>query len=169
MSATDQSATHAADSSAAAETRADGEASARRNAWPYAFAAVVALVGLADSVYLTAKHYEGGAVRCTVVSGCNEVLQSAYASVGGVPLAAFGAAAYFAAFSLATLSAFGYRLTRPLLALLVAVMLCATLWLLYVQAFVLGQFCSYCLLSAAVTITLAATMTQNAPVVPSPG
>jgi uncharacterized membrane protein len=31
-----------------------------------------------------------------------------------------------------------------------------TLWLLYVQAFVLEAFCSYCLLSAAVTTTLAA-------------
>ena len=145
----------AEDESAAVAREEDaGEGRAPGRLWPYAAGAVVALVGLADSLYLTAKHFEGGPVRCTVVTGCNEVLGSVYATVGPVPLALLGALAYFAAFSLATLSAFGYRQTRPLLALLVALMLAATLWLLYVQAFVLGQFCSYCLLSAAVTLTL---------------
>ena len=141
---------------ATAEVARDAGGARVRGAWPYAAAAVVSLVGLADSLYLTAKHYEGGPVRCTVVSGCNEVLGSQYAAVGGFPVALLGALAYFSVFSLATLSAFGYRLTRPPLALLVALMLLGTLWLLYVQAFLLGQFCSYCLLSAAVTLTLTA-------------
>ncbi len=35
-----------------------------------------------------------------------------------------------------------------------ALMFAATLWLLYVQAFVLRAFCAYCLLSAAVTTAL---------------
>jgi uncharacterized membrane protein len=126
----------------------------RRAVWPDATAAVVSLVGLADSLYLTAKHYAGQGVRCTVVHGCNEVLGSTYAEVGGVPLAALGALAYFAVFSLATLSAFGHTRARKPLVLMVASMLTTTLYLLYVQAFVLRQFCSYCLLSAAVTFTL---------------
>lgn len=158
MSTADRNADGAAAPAHVAETRAPGATPARRRAWPYALAAALALVGLFDSLYLTAKHYEGGTVRCTVVSGCNEVLSSAYATVGGVPLALLGALAYFAAFSLATLSAFGYRTARPALGLLAALMLCASLWLLYVQAFLLGQFCSFCLLSAAVNITLAATV-----------
>jgi uncharacterized membrane protein len=38
--------------------------------------------------------------------------------------------------------------------LLVSVMFLTTLWLFYLQAFVIHHFCQYCLLSAAVTTTL---------------
>jgi uncharacterized membrane protein len=113
-------------------------------------------VGVADAVYLMVEHVAGRSVRCTITSGCDEVLASPYATVFGLPLAAYGAAAYFTAFSLATLAAFGYRATALPLRVLVGVMLATTLWLLYVQAFVLRAFCQYCLLSAAVTLTLSA-------------
>lgn len=121
----------------------------------YALAALLALAGLADAVYLTVEHLTGRSVRCTVTSGCSEVLSSSYATVGGYPLAFFGALAYFTAFSLATLAAFGSERAGKLLALLVALMFAASLWLLYVQAFVLKAFCQYCLLSAAITMLLA--------------
>ncbi len=64
-------------------------------------AAVVALIGVADAVYLTVHHYTGEKVPCSVVAGCEQVLTSSYAEIAGVPLAAFGALAYFMAFSLA--------------------------------------------------------------------
>lgn len=139
-----------------AEVTAPRNSAERRRVLLSWLAAAFALAGLADSVYLTAQHYAGRGVRCAVVTGCNEVLASAYATVGGVPLAALGALAYFTAFSLATLSAFGHAAARPLLAAAVGAMLLTTLWLLYVQAFVLEKFCSYCLLSAGVTLSLAA-------------
>jgi len=124
-------------------------------AWD-ASVALVALAGMADAAYLTVEHLAGNSVRCMVVSGCDEVLQSSYATIaGGVPVAAVGALAYFAVFSLATLAAFGYDGARRLLTPLVAVMFLATLWFLYLQAFVIRAFCTYCLISAAVTTTLA--------------
>lgn len=115
---------------------------------------MVALVGLADAIYLTVQHVNGLSVRCTIISGCSEVLSSPYSSFRGIPLALIGAAAYFAVFSLATLAAFGYPLVRKLLVGLVGLMFLTTLWLIYLQAFVIGHFCQFCLLSAAVTITL---------------
>jgi uncharacterized membrane protein len=119
-----------------------------------ALAAVLALAGLADAIYLTVEHLSGRSVRCGLTSGCSEVLSSSYATFGGYPLALFGALAYFSAFALATLAAFGSIRARHLLAPLVALMFAVTLWLLYLQAFVLRAFCQYCLLSAAITSLL---------------
>src|SRR2546421_13127012 len=82
----------------------------RRAVTLYAVAAIVSLIGLADSIYLTVEHMTGQSVRCTVISGCSEVLSSPYATVRGYPLALFGAVAYFTVFSLAILSAFRYPL-----------------------------------------------------------
>jgi uncharacterized membrane protein len=122
----------------------------------YAFAAFVSLIGLADSIYLTVEHLSGRSVRCTIVSGCSEVLSSSYASLSGIPLALIGAIAYFTVFSLATLAAFDYKWAGRLLTVVVGVMFLTTLWLLYLQAFVIKAFCQFCLLSALVTITLTA-------------
>jgi len=126
----------------------------RRRAILYGSAAVVSLIGVADSVYLTIEHISGRSVRCTIVQGCSTVLSSDYASYRGIPLALVGAVAYFTVFSLATLAAFDYKLAAKLLVPLVAVMLLVTVWLIYLQAFVIEAFCQFCLLSAAVTIVL---------------
>ena len=128
--------------------------SRERISWPYLIAALVSLVGLGDAIYLTVQDLTGQTLRCTIVSGCNEVLSSPYAHIGSFPLAALGAIAYFTVFSLSILAAFGYRLAKPLLAMLIAAMFLTTLWLLYLQAFVIHHFCQYCLLSAAVTTFL---------------
>jgi len=129
--------------------------------WLYRLAALLSLVGLADSIYLTVTHLTGENVTCVASSGCSEVLSSAYASVGKIPLGAFGALAYFLAFSLATLAAFGYPRARIFLAVVIAGMLATTLWLLYVQAFVLHAFCDFCLLSAGLTFSLSALVAAD--------
>jgi len=120
----------------------------------YVITALLSLLGLADALYLTVEHVTGQSVQCTVISGCSEVLSSSYAVVAGVPLALIGAAAYFSAFSLATLAAFGYRVAASLLRPLVVAMFLVSLWLVYLQAFVIREFCQYCLFSAAVTLGL---------------
>ena len=139
----------------------------RRPAFIYGTAMLVSLIGLGDSIYLTIQHITGQSVRCSVTTGCSAVLSSHYSSIAGVPTAAFGALSYFAAFSLATLAVFGYERARTGLAILVAPMLIMTLWLLYLQAFVLHAYCEYCLLSAAMTLTLAALVAAARFVIPS--
>ena len=126
----------------------------RRAALLYVATAIVSLLGLADAIYLTIEHITGQSVRCTIVAGCSEVLSSSYAVVLGVPLAAVGAAGYFSVFSLATLAAFGYRGAGLLLTLLVSAMFLVSLWLIYLQAFVIKAFCQFCLFSAGITILM---------------
>ena len=120
----------------------------------YIGAAVLSLLGLADALYLTIEHVTGQTVRCTILSGCSEVLSSPYAVVAGIPLAAVGAAAYFTVFSLAILALFGYRIAGKILAPIVFAMFFVSVWLFYLQAFVIRQFCQYCLISAAITTCL---------------
>src|ERR1041384_2551204 len=90
---------------------------------------VLSLCGLADATYLTIEHITGQSVRCTIVAGCSEVLSSKYATVGGMPLAMIGAAAYFTVFALATLAAFSYKFAGTLLNLMVPAMALVSLWL----------------------------------------
>src|SRR4029079_2316465 len=118
----------------------------RRRPILFALTALVSLVGLADAIYLTIEQLSGRSVRCTIVSGCSEVLSSEYATVRGIPLAMIGAAAYFTVFSLAVLSAYSYRWAAKLLTVVVSLMFITTLWLLYLQAFVIKHFCQFCLL-----------------------
>ena len=118
--------------------------------------AIVALAGLADATYLTIHHLTAEPVPCTLVAGCETVLTSSYATIGDIPLAAFGAAAYFAAFSLALLAAFGNRTMWMLFGIQVVLMSIFTGWLLYLQGFVIGAFCQFCLISAVTTFTMLA-------------
>jgi uncharacterized membrane protein len=120
---------------------------------PFA-AAIVALIGVADAVYLTVHHYTATPVPCSIIEGCETVLTSSYATIGDIPLAAFGAAAYFLAFSLALLAGFGNRLMWTLFGVQVMLMSLFTAWLIYLQAAVIGAFCQFCLISAATTLTL---------------
>ncbi len=117
-------------------------------------AALVALAGLADSIYLTVEHYKGELPPCSIVQGCELVLTSPYAEVWGVPLALFGGVAYFIAFALALLAAFGNRRMWTLFGVQATLMSVFTLWLLYLQGVVIGAFCQFCLLSAITTFTL---------------
>jgi uncharacterized membrane protein len=121
----------------------------------FALAAFIALIGLSDAIYLTVQHLTGQNVDCLASAGCETVLGSKYASIGKVPLAGFGAAAYFTVFSLATLAAFDRPLAGKFFLAVVAIMFGITCWLLYLQAFVLHAFCDYCLLSAALVGLLA--------------
>src|SRR5436305_6315800 len=130
------------------------ESSPKKLPWLYLIAAILSLGGLADAIYLTVQDITGASLRCTIISGCSEVLASKYAHIGSIPLASVGALAYFVFFSLAILAAFGYAFARPFLTVLVTLMFLTSLWLIYLQAFVIHHFCQYCLLSAAITTIL---------------
>src|SRR3954451_14697154 len=100
----------------------DPISASRKSVWPFVAAAIVSLVGLGDAIYLTIQDLTGQNLRCTIITGCAEVLGSKYAHLGPIPLAMLGAAAYFTFFSLAILVAFGYSFARQLLPVLVAIM-----------------------------------------------
>jgi len=121
----------------------------------YAAVAIVSVAGLADATYLTVQALTGETLSCGGSPDCFRVLGSSYAKVGGIPVAMLGALAYFSVFTFATFAAFGYARAPKFLALMVGMMFLGTLWLLYVQAFLLHAYCRYCLFSAATTFLIA--------------
>ena len=133
--------------------RSRNEAPSRGRVILYSLAAFFCLLGLADATYLSVLALSGETAACSG-PGCSEVLSSAYSKIGTIPVALFGVAGYFTAFSFATFAAFDYARARKFFALTVGAMFLATLWFLYVQAFVLHSYCRFCLFSAAITFLL---------------
>jgi uncharacterized membrane protein len=120
----------------------------------YIVAAIISLAGLADATYLSVQALTGETLGCGGSPDCFRVLGSSYSKVAGMPVALFGAVAYFSVFTFATFAGFGYRRARTFLILTIGAMFLATLWFLYVQAFLLHAYCRYCLFSAAITFLL---------------
>lgn len=117
-------------------------------------AAVIGCFGLLDSGYLTIKHLQGSYIRCG--DECSAVLGSRYAEgIAGIPLAGFGAMAYAGVIIAALAAAAGSPIGRRFLAVIAPLMALVSLWLLYLQAFVIHAFCKYCLASAAASFILA--------------
>lgn len=129
----------------------------------YSVVAVLALLGIADALYLTVLDLTGQAALCGGSASCSQVLSSKYSHLGPIPVAGLGLLGYFTVFSSAVFTAFGRGRARLLLNLTVALMFCASIWFVYVQAFILHQYCRYCLLSAAITVFIAGLLLATTP------
>ena len=110
----------------------------------------LSLAGAGIAAYLTVAHLAQVQVACAT-GGCETVRTSRYAELAGVPIAAFGLAAY--------VLLGGTALARGALAQSVGLVTALTgfavaLVLLYVQAFVLHAFCQWCLASDAIFVLL---------------
>jgi uncharacterized membrane protein len=116
----------------------------------------LSLLGAGIAGYLTVEHGRGASPICGFGQGCEVVAQSTYASLGGIPTAAFGLLLYL---SLGVL--YGVRLFSPPPATVEAAFRLATLgataagtgvsaWLTHVQLYVLHAVCVWCAVSAAI-------------------
>jgi uncharacterized membrane protein len=114
----------------------------------------IALIGFADAAFLTAEHFAGEIPPCTT-GGCEQVLTSKYAEIAGIPLALAGAVYYLTIAILAFVriengseKALRYAVYMTAIGFLVS------LWLFYLQAFVILSYCQYCLVSGATSLLL---------------
>src|SRR5438270_6453729 len=113
-----------------------------RPIWTSLAAIAIGCFGLLDSGYLTIKHLQGSYIRCG--DECSAVLGSRYAEgIAGVPLAGFGAMAYLTVIISALFAAAGSSLGRRILGVTGLVMALVSIWLIYLQAFVIPAFCKY--------------------------
>ena len=118
---------------------------------------VLVFVGLIDSIYLAWLKFANATAACSNIGDCESVNSSPYAEVAGIPIALFGAAAYFLMIILlileprnefwrsnASLGIFGISLAGVLY----------SAYLTYVEIVILHAICPYCVVSAVVIILL---------------
>ena len=129
--------------------------------WQRAFAVValcLALAGAGIASYLAAENLQGKSGVCTVVHGCQTVQQSAFGKVFGVPVSVPGLAmyAFLVAAALVVLTNFrGLRSVAAFLAFNGALFgFCFSLYLTYVEGWVLNAWCIYCIGSATLMTLL---------------
>lgn len=128
---------------------------------------VFSLVGMADASYLTWEHFSGKVAECRPAPflgpelgqwvDCGEVLTSAYATIGPVPVALLGLVFYLGMFGLTLanwLKPDNGRLYRLLLVLGGVAGLLASLVFVYLQLVVLESICLYCMVSAGTSLLL---------------
>ena len=118
------------------------------------FFPVVALLGFIDAVYLTTKYYSGN-INCSVISGCQEVLSSQYSAIVGIPLALLGALYYLFVMIAAMLYIDSQnKWALKIIFIFPTIGFIFSIWLTYLQAYVIKAFCQYCILSALTSTLL---------------
>lgn len=119
--------------------------------------AALGFLGFADSAYLTAEHYFKLPLPCSLTQGCDIVLTSKYSQLGPLPIAIFGALYYLAVLALAVHLLTEERAERKYVFAvlnLTTVGVLTSSVLTYLQVFVIGSLCLYCLGSAAISLLL---------------
>ena len=120
---------------------------------------LLALIGLADASYLLYKKLKKEKLVCFFGEDCDRVTKSKYGYSFGIPNEVLGVGFYLFTLALFVLSQLGNTMLFgvPLLSLLLlAVILAslASLYLLFLQAFILKEWCEWCVLSAFVNFLI---------------
>ena len=106
------------------------------------------LVGFLDATYLTIQHYGRGILPCYVFEGCDKVITSSYATIKGVPISLFGAIYYLTV--LASLILFFDTENKKILRILIYLPVlgfAVSIFLLFLQIFIIKAICFYCIIS----------------------
>jgi uncharacterized membrane protein len=117
--------------------------------------AVLALIGLAISAYLTWVHYAGIEPVCSSISDCERVQNSSYAELVGIPVAVIGVVGYAAIF--ASLWA-----RVEVTALLSYLAVAFSGYLTWAEVFRIDAICQWCVTSAIVSLVIAVLATVRA-------
>lgn len=114
--------------------------------------AILALAGAAVSALALQVHYSTATQPCDINEkwDCGIVNHSPFAVVAHVPVAAIGIAGYLAIAGLALLK------RRRLVAVLVLGALGFSLYLTYIEKYVLEVYCIYCVTSLGIVVVLTA-------------
>ncbi|MCU7960839.1 MAG: vitamin K epoxide reductase family protein, partial [gamma proteobacterium symbiont of Bathyaustriella thionipta] len=119
---------------------------------------VLALAGLGVAAYLAWIETAGVAAVCGPVGDCNTVQQSEYAHLLGIPMGVLGVVAYLGIFFLWLVAHRGPIRWHPLAQLLLFALtlggILFSIYLTFLEPFVIGATCIWCLTSAIIMTSL---------------
>ncbi len=114
--------------------------------------AVAALAGLLVATYLAYVEATMNPAVCGTVGECNLVQQSAYASLMGIPIGVVGMAGFVLILAVALIKQWAPEWLgdygNPLLEALALAGVAFSTWLTFLEPFVIGATCAWCLISA---------------------
>ena len=115
--------------------------------------AVLALIGAGIAGYLTYTHFKGTPPVC-LTGGCEVVQKSRWSELFGIPVALLGLLTYL---SIVATTVIRHALAREAGAMLAVTALGFNAYLLYVQAYDIGRYCTWCVSNEIVSAILAPT------------
>lgn len=115
---------------------------------------LLTLAGLLVAGYLAYVEVNAVEATCGVVGDCNVVQQSPYARVFGVPVGVIGVLGYALMLLTWAASRMGYRWADGALLLLALVGTAFSTYLTFLEPFVIGATCFWCLTSALIVLML---------------
>ena len=131
--------------------------SVRKRDWTWIGAVVLALIGLVDSIYLSYIKLANQTASCGLIGDCETVNNSRYSEIAGIPIAVLGAAGYLLILGLLYLDRPSAGGPEPVRLAVFGVTLAGTLYsiyLTYLELFVLKAICPFCVVSAAAMVGL---------------
>lgn len=111
------------------------------------FYALIAFLGLCVAIYMSYSKIAGVPVVCAL-SSCEEVSNSPYAYILGVPIAFYGLTFYYVALNAAL------RKNIKLMFFMALVGVAFTGYFTFIEAFVIKAWCQWCLMSAWLSLAL---------------
>jgi uncharacterized membrane protein len=119
---------------------------------------VLAVIGLGVSLYLGSVETSGVEAVCGPVGDCNAVQQSEYASIFGIPIGVLGAIAYIGLIIGWIVTRFAKGRAADIASFLIAVTAFGgtmfSIYLTFLEPFVIGATCMWCLTSALAIVGL---------------
>ena len=123
-----------------------------------AILALLSLLGIGISSYLTYVHWADQPVACTALANCERVATSEYADIAGIPVAFLGLLVYVGLLGAAGAWLYynGRGLTWPVMAFwgLSVAGVVYSVYLTYLELFVIDAICTWCVASAALLVVL---------------
>ena len=111
--------------------------------------------GLAVALYLTHIETTQSTAVCGAIGNCNAVQQSAYASVLGIPIGILGIIGYISIFiAWITWRRLQLPVAEKLLIVMILFGVCFSTYLTFLEPFIIGATCAWCLMSALMMLML---------------